>query len=150
PTERFNRFVVFDPATASLVRVNSGVAPVYHTNNKNFQPRLGFAWDPWGDGKTSLRGAYAILVDQPVTNVVTPVSANPPLATPLTVATSGTNLHFENAATVAGAAGLAPATVAHDFDNAYVQSWNLNAQREVARGLGLTVGYCSSQATHLR
>src|SRR5947199_5150806 len=35
--------------------------------------------------------------------------------------------------------GLAPANVDHGFDNAYVQSWNLNAQREVMRGLGVTV-----------
>ena len=150
PTERYNRFVVFDPATDSLVQVNQGIAPVYHTNNKNFQPRVGFAWDPFKDGKTSLRGAYAILADQPVTNVVTPVSANPPLATPLNVTTSGTNLHFDNAAVVAGAAGLAPQSVDHNFDNAYVQSWNLNAQREVTRGLGITVGYFGSKGTHLR
>jgi hypothetical protein len=150
PTERFNRFVVFDPATDSLARVNNGVAPVYQTNNKNFQPRVGFAWDPFKDGKTSLRGAYAVLVDQPVTNVVTPVSANPPLATPLAATTSGTGLHFENAASFASAAGLAPANVDHGFDNAYVQSWNLNAQREVMRGLGVTVGYFGSKGTHLR
>ncbi|HYY94608.1 MAG TPA: TonB-dependent receptor, partial [Pyrinomonadaceae bacterium] len=150
PTERFDRFVVFDPVTDSLVRVNNGIAPVYHTNNKNFQPRFGFAWDPFGNGKTSIRGAYAVLVDQPVTNVVTPTSANPPLATPLTVTTSGTNLHFENARAAAGAAGLAPQTVDHNFDNAYVQSWNLNAQREVMRGLGVTIGYFGSKGTHLR
>ncbi|HST51926.1 MAG TPA: TonB-dependent receptor [Pyrinomonadaceae bacterium] len=150
PTERYDRFVVFDPASDSLVRVNNGIAPVYHTNNKNFQPRLGFAWDPFKDGKTSLRGAYAVLVDQPVTNVVTPVSANPPLATPLTVTTAGTGLHFDNALTAAGAAGLAPQTVDDAFDNAYVQSWNLNAQREVMRGLGLTIGYFGSKGTHLR
>ena len=150
PTERYDRFVVFNAATASLVRVNNGIAPVYHTNAKNFQPRFGFAWDPWGDGKTSLRGAYAILTDEPVTNVVTPTSANPPLATPLTVTTSGTTLHFENARAAAGAAGLAPQSVDPNYDNAYIQSWNLNLQREVMRGLGVTIGYFGSKGTHLR
>jgi hypothetical protein len=147
PTERYNRFVVFDPASRSLVQVNNGIAPVYHTNAKNFEPRVGFAWDPWGDGKTSLRGAYAVLVDQPVTNLVQPASANPPLATPLTF--SGT-IRLDNALTVARSAGLAPTTVDFGFDNAYVQSWNLNAQREIMRGLGLTVGYFGSKGTHLR
>src|SRR5215207_2720268 len=33
PTERFNRFVVFDPETASLVRIGSGIDEVYHENN---------------------------------------------------------------------------------------------------------------------
>src|SRR5260370_12007423 len=42
PTERFNRFVDYVPETNSLVRVNSGVAPMHHTNWKNFQPRVGF------------------------------------------------------------------------------------------------------------
>ena len=74
PTERYDRFVVFDPATASLVQVGSGIDRIYKQNNKNFQPRFGFAWDPFKDGKTSVRAAYAILTDQPVTNMVTPLS----------------------------------------------------------------------------
>src|SRR5205085_6544678 len=82
PTERFNRFVNFDPRTGALVQVNHGIAPVYATNNKNLQPRVGFAWDPWGDGKTSVRGAYAVLVDQPVTNLVTGLNGNPPFGDP--------------------------------------------------------------------
>jgi outer membrane receptor protein involved in Fe transport len=147
PTERYDRFVVFDPASRSLVRVGQGIDQVYHTNNKNFQPRVGFAWDPFGDGKSSVRAAYAILVDQPVTNVVTGPTANPPLATPLTFTGA---IRFDNAITVARAAGLAPASVDQGFDNAYVQSWNLNAQREVAHGVGLTVGYFGSKGTHLR
>src|SRR6185295_9940123 len=81
PTERFDRFVDYVPEINSLVQVNHGIAPVYHTNARNFQPRLGFAWDPFKDGKTSIRGAYAILADQPVTNLVTGNAANPPFAT---------------------------------------------------------------------
>jgi hypothetical protein len=32
----------------------------------NFQPRIGFAWDPWSNGKTVLRGAYGIFFDHPL------------------------------------------------------------------------------------
>jgi outer membrane receptor protein involved in Fe transport len=147
PTERYNRFVVFDPKTDSLVRVGTGINQVYHTNNRNLQPRLGFAWDPFKDGKTSVRAAYGVLVDQPVTNVVTGPTANPPLATPLNF--NGA-IRFDNAATVAGLAGLAPASVDHGFDNAYIQSWNLNIQREVMPNLGITIAYVGSKGTHLR
>ena len=147
PTERYNRFVVFDPATRSLVRVGSGIDDVYEQNNKNFQPRLGIAWDPFKDGKTSVRAAYAILTDQPVTNVVTPLTSNPPLATPLTFTGAVT---FANARLSAGAAGLAPNTVDPGFNNAYVQSWNLNIQREIGRDIGVTIGYFGTKGTHLR
>ncbi len=147
PTERFDRFVLFDPATRSFVRVGSGIDKVYKENNKNFQPRVGIAWDPFNDGKTSVRAAYAILTDQPVTNVVTPVTSNPPLATPLTF--SGP-ITFANAVLTAGLAGLAPNNVDPNFDNAYVQSWNLNIQREVGRDLGVTIGYFGTKGTHLR
>ncbi|HEX6043086.1 MAG TPA: TonB-dependent receptor [Pyrinomonadaceae bacterium] len=147
PTERYNRFVVFDPATRSFVRVGSGIDKVYEENNRNFQPRVGIAWDPFEDGKTSVRAAYAILTDQPVTNVVTPLTSNPPLATPLTFSGPVT---FSNAAVVAGAAGLGPANVDPGFDNAYVQSWNVNVQRELGNDLAVTVGYFGSKGTHLR
>jgi hypothetical protein len=147
PSERYDRFVVFDPQTVSLARVGSNRDLIHEQNNKNFQPRFGFAWDPFKDGKTSVRAAYAILVDQPVTGVVTPTSANPPLARPLNFTGA---IKFDNAVNVATKAGLAPASVDSDFDNAYVQSWNLNLQREIAPGLGLTAGYFGSKGTHLR
>ena len=147
PTERYDRFVVFDPATRELVRVGQGIDKVYEENNKNIQPRVGIAWDPFKDGKTSVRAAYALLADQPVTNVVTPLTSNPPLATPLTFTGAVT---FANAVLVAGAAGVAPANVASDFRNAYVQSWNLNIQREVGRDLAVSIGYFGTKGTHLR
>ena len=146
PEERYGRFIVFDPRSASLVRLGQGGDDIYHQNNKNFQPRIGFAWDPFKDGKTSVRGAYAVLVDQPMTSVVTGTSGNPPLAIPLTFA--GT-ITFENAINLAQAAGLAPATVDHGYDNAYMQSWNLNVQRELLPGLAAMAGYFGSKGSHL-
>ncbi len=149
PSERYDRFVVFDPQTAQLQRVGNGIDQVYKSNNKNFQPRVGFAWDPFKDGKTSVRAAYAILTDQPITNLVTPVATNPPLANPLALP-GGKTTTFETALIDTGFAGINPNSVDQNFDNAYVQSWNLNIQRELPMGVGLTIGYFGSKGTHLR
>lgn len=146
PTERYDRFVVFDPRSASLVRAGADFDEVYHQNYKNVQPRFGFAWDPLGDGKTSVRGAYALLTDQPMTSVVTSTAANPPLAIPLAVA--GT-IRLDNAINLARAAGLSPQSVDQGFNNAYMQNWNLNVQRELRHNLGVTVGYFGSKGSHL-
>jgi len=147
-TDSQNRLVVFDPSTASLVQVGTnGLSQPYHTNNKNFEPRVGIAWDPFGDGKTSVRAGYAILTDQPVTNAVTGLSTNPPFGIPLTF--NGT-IGLNNAQATAGPAGLSPSTIFSGFDNPYVQSYNLTIQRQVTSSLGLQVGYIGSKGTHLR
>ncbi|HEY6804229.1 MAG TPA: carboxypeptidase regulatory-like domain-containing protein [Pyrinomonadaceae bacterium] len=150
PTERFDRLVDYVPETNSLVRVNNGIAPVYHTNWKNLQPRLGFSWDPFKDGKTSIRGAYAILADQPVTNLVSPNGSNPPFATAVALPANATTL-LSNATTVAvPGATVSPSSSDPEFDNAYIQSWNLNVQRDIGHGFAVTAGYFGTKGTHLR
>ena len=151
PTERYDRFSSYLLGTNSLVQVNHGLEPVYHTNWKNFQPRVGFAWDPFKDGKTSVRAAYGILTDQPVTNLVTPNGSNPPFATtvalPITIPT--TKLTNAIAVAIPGST-VSPSSADINFDNAYVQSWNLNIQRELKPGFAVTAGYFASKGTHLR
>jgi outer membrane receptor protein involved in Fe transport len=151
PTERYDRFADYVLATNSLVRVNNGIAPVYHTNWKNFQPRVGFAWDPFKDGKTSIRAAYAILADQPVTNLVTGNATNPPFATAVALPITIPTTKLSNATSVAvPGATVSPSSSDPNFDNAYVQSWNLNIEREIKPGLAITAGYYASKGTHLR
>jgi hypothetical protein len=82
PSERYDRFIIFDPQSGSLVRVGTNIDGIYHENNKNFQPRVGLAWSPNGSDKTVVRAAYGIYVDQPMTSVVLGTAGNPPLAIP--------------------------------------------------------------------
>jgi hypothetical protein len=150
PTDGNGLFSVFVPSTVSLVQVGTnGVSQVYHTNNKNIQPRLGFAWNPFHNDKTVVRAAYAILTDQPVTNAVTPLSSNPPFALPVTTTSATNAISFLNTG-AATAGSIGPATISPTFDNPYVQSWNLNVQRQVTPSLGLMAGYFGSKGTHLR
>ena len=85
PTEADNRFVVFDPATDSLQHVGQSGGPsvAYNQSDKNFEPRLGLAWDPFHTGKTIIRSAFAIMTDQPILGLVTGLAANPPYAFPV-------------------------------------------------------------------
>jgi hypothetical protein len=147
PTERDNRFVVFDAGSASLLQVGVDVDEIYQQNNRNFEPRVGLVWDLGSDGRTVLRAAYARAVDQPGTTAVRDTAGNPPFAAPLTATGE---IRLINAIDTTRPAGLAPATVDPRFRNASMQSWNVNAQRQLARELAVTVGYSGSRGVNLR
>jgi len=143
PTEARGRFTNFDPTTGTLV---SATQP-YRTNNKNFQPRIGFAWDPFKDGKTSVRASYAILTQDPTINIVTGLSGNPPFALPVSAAGAIT---LENPGAAIRGVSLGPASIDPNFDNSYAQDWNLGIQRQLTPTLGLEVSYVGVKGTHLQ
>ena len=150
PTEAQKRFVVFDPATVSLVRVGSaGFGDVYRQNARNFQPRLGLVWDLFHNGKTVLRTAYGLLTDQPVANAVGNLPFNPPFSNPINISSPG--ITFQNAFSMAQASGvLSPNSINHDFRNSYIQSYNFNIQQQVTDSIGVMAGYFGSKGTNLR
>jgi len=136
----------------------------YDTARKSFAPRFGFAWDVFGDGRTAIRGSYGIFYDRMIgatTSLVdgntpgfsqgvlnlsardfpadTRVNQNPPLPAqppapilqqPLTRQTS----------IVAFQPGL---------PNGYVQHFNFNIQREIARNTVLDVGWVRTKGVKL-
>ncbi len=147
PTERDNRFIVFDAPTASLVRVGVDRDRIYRQNNRNFEPRLGLTWDITSDGRTVVHAAYTRTVDEPGTTAVRDTAGNPPFAAPLTA--SGA-ISLANALGTTRPAGLAPATVDPEFRNASVQSWTVNVQRQIGRDSAFTLGYLGSHGSNLR
>jgi Carboxypeptidase regulatory-like domain/TonB dependent receptor len=147
PTERDNRFVVFDAGTVSLLRVGVDLDAIYRQNNRNVEPRVGIVWDASRDGRTVLRAAYALAADQPGTTAVWDTAANPPFATPLTASGS---IPIDSAIALTQPIGLAPATVDPEFRNASLQSWNVNVQHELASNLAAMVGYFGSRGANLR
>jgi Carboxypeptidase regulatory-like domain/TonB dependent receptor len=50
----------------------------YKTDRYDWGPRLGFAWDPWSNGKTVIRGGYALMFDQPSLEASVNQLLNPP------------------------------------------------------------------------
>src|SRR5262249_43362122 len=65
PTEADDNLVTFDPATRSLLQINGpGGFTQVTKNGSDFQPRLGVIWNLDSTGKTVVRGAYAVMVNQ--------------------------------------------------------------------------------------
>ncbi len=150
PTEGENRFVIFNPNTASLIRTGTnGLGSVY-PQNYNYEPRLGFAWDVFKTGKTVVRGGYAYLADQPVANAVTGLASNPPFSTKVNYANTAKPIPVGSLFTSAAAAGISINNINSNFKNAYTQTYNFNIQQEAAWGIVTSMGYYGSVGRHLR
>lgn len=144
PFETQSRFTNFNMADGTLVPAGQPFA----TNNKNFEPRVGIAWDPFGNGKTSVRAAYAILTQDPTTNVLTGLSGNPPFAVPVSVTSGGVTL--ENPSAGIAGVSLGPTAIAPNFKNMYAQDWNLTVERELTPSMIVTLAYVGDKGTHLQ
>jgi hypothetical protein len=145
PSEAQGRFSVFDPTSGSLVQTNQP----YNQSALNFQPRVGFAWDVFKNGKTLVRSAYALMTDQPVTGIVTGLAANPPFAFPVSYAApTGQFVTFANAFQSASGS-VAITSIAKNYKDAYAQNWNFNIQQRLSNDFGLMVSYAGSKGTDL-
>lgn len=153
PVEGNNRFAVLDTANNALVRVGTnGYGNSPYRQNFNYQPRVGFAYDVYGNNKTVVRGAYGYMSDQPETNAVSGLNTNPPFRNSVLYSTTAAvpYIPVENLYGGAGAAGIAISAIDRNFRNAYTQTYNFNLQQEVPAGVVMSLGYYGSVGRHLR
>ena len=148
----------------------AGVGPIFTSNPTrfNFEPRIGFAYDPKGDGKTAIRGGFAIFDVLPLPGYFFANSWMPFFLTGTVANNAGTPWKLGTPPNQAGSAfsyfgpvnqpgcnsplGNCTLTASYNEPNPsrnYVEQWNINVQRQLTSTLTASVGYVGSHGLHL-
>ncbi len=170
--EERNRISRYDP-TAGLIQLGSpGFKNLYDRDWNNFGPRISFAWDPWGDGKTVVRAGWGLFYDAysqdfflahipfnsfAVSAAQNPVGPNPVLfcGTPNPALTTPNTLEpntpFWDPACFQQGAGDTTDIIQADpnIRTPYIQNYNFNIQRELGGNTVFQIAYVGSAGRKL-
>jgi hypothetical protein len=141
PREKYDR----DSALPDLSASAPVVGPLYENPTyTNLSPRLGVAWDVFGNGRTAVRGGYGLYFNTNNHQNLIVTVTNPPF-TPRPVIANPTfpNPPFDRASAIS----MRP--VQYDLDNPRVHIYNANVQQEIWGGTAVTLGYAGSRGRHL-
>ena len=157
-TDKYNHLATFDPnfpnsTPLPYLRISTSSTPaIYNSSKREFAPRFGVAWTPFGS-KTVIRAGYGVFWDIKLLNVILNSNLTAPFLTGYSFnqSTTGTpNILLANPYGGTGSPAIPGASwVENPFLDGYVQQWNFNIQHQLNNSIGITAGYVGSKGTHL-
>ncbi len=144
-------------AIGPLVTCSPYGSRVNPSSNNNWGPRLGLAYDPFGNGKWAIRAGYGLFYDRTLNGIWEQNAFNdPPLVQTTTVNNNGSapvDLFDNTRALAAAGPPLGPSSLTvtgtPTFKAPSYQDFNLSVQHEIMRNTVLEVGYVGTKGSHL-